>query len=305
MPIWISSPSLSPAVSTRSRLTNVPLRLPWSSIFQRSPSFVKTACLRETVTSSRKIAHSGERPIVVGLSSSGNVSPARPPPERTMRRRAVDAEIVERVEALRHLGSGERLGRLAFLGDDERRAALRAEVRSFRVVVPALGAVDVRHQAGGAALPVRISVSESTSTESRTLLPSRLLQPGDELGPQDVDLPVQEPPAVRHLLLLARQLVDELLQVVVGQCRKIRQRFHQALSYWRVKLNFSLCPRMEQRPPRCGPRRPRPARSRRRALAARARARPTPRASRPRRRGGGAARRDPAAPAPSRARRTP
>jgi len=62
-------------------LTNVPLRLPLSSICQRSPSpFVKTAFLRETVTSSRKIPHSGERPIVIGLSSIAKVSPERPPP---------------------------------------------------------------------------------------------------------------------------------------------------------------------------------------------------------------------------------
>jgi hypothetical protein len=27
-----------------------------------------------------------------------------------------------------------------------------------------------------------------------------------------------------------RQLVDELLEVVVGECREIRQRFHQGLS---------------------------------------------------------------------------
>src|SRR5215468_4409562 len=94
-------------------------------------------------------------------------SAARPDDER----RAVDPEILERIEAVGHLGSVERLGRLPFLGDDEGGAALRAEVRSFRVVVPALRTVDVRHQAGGAALPVRMSVSDSTSTASRTLLP--------------------------------------------------------------------------------------------------------------------------------------
>src|SRR6476469_9277684 len=49
LPIWSSSPSLRSAFSTRSRLTKVPFRLPWSSRCQRSPSFVKTACLRDTV----------------------------------------------------------------------------------------------------------------------------------------------------------------------------------------------------------------------------------------------------------------
>src|SRR4051812_40202346 len=83
LPIWISSPSSSCAESTRLRLTNVPLRLPWSSI-TKAPSRCSTlACLRETVTSSRKIPQSGERPIVVCPPPSGNVSPERPPPERT------------------------------------------------------------------------------------------------------------------------------------------------------------------------------------------------------------------------------
>ena len=44
---------------------------------------VSTACLRETVTSSRKISQSGERPIVVRPPSGWKVSPALPPPERT------------------------------------------------------------------------------------------------------------------------------------------------------------------------------------------------------------------------------
>ena len=60
--------------------------------------------------------------------------------------------------------------------------------------------------------------------------PLRRVQPRDELGPQDVDLPVQEPAAVRDLLLLLRQIVDELLEILVRQGRKIWQRFHRALS---------------------------------------------------------------------------
>src|SRR5438132_2640481 len=85
---------------------------------------------------------------------------------------AVDADFLERVEVVGWLRRRERLGRLALLVDDERGAALRAEVRGFRVVVPALRAVDVRHQAGGVALPARTAVSDSTSTDSRTLFPS-------------------------------------------------------------------------------------------------------------------------------------
>src|SRR5581483_1884834 len=83
LPIWISSPSERTAESTRSRLTKVPLRLPRSSIAQRPPCFTSTACLRETVTSSRKMPQSGERPIVVRSPCGANVSPERPPPERT------------------------------------------------------------------------------------------------------------------------------------------------------------------------------------------------------------------------------
>jgi molybdenum cofactor synthesis domain-containing protein len=42
-----------------------------------------------------------------------------------------------------------------------------------------------------------------------------LLQAGDELGSQDVDLAVEQAPLVGDLVLPARQVVDELLEVVV------------------------------------------------------------------------------------------
>src|SRR4029077_19676446 len=48
LPIWSSSPSLSSAVSTRSRLTNVPFRLPWSSTCQRPPCSWTPGCLAGT-----------------------------------------------------------------------------------------------------------------------------------------------------------------------------------------------------------------------------------------------------------------
>src|SRR5439155_7228968 len=83
LPIWISSPSSRAADSTRFRLTNVPLRLPASSIIQRPSRCTSEACLRETVTSSRKMPQSGERPIVVLSPCGANVSPARPPPAWT------------------------------------------------------------------------------------------------------------------------------------------------------------------------------------------------------------------------------
>src|SRR5262249_20224998 len=61
-----------------------------------------------------------------------------------------------------------RLDRCLALG--EQRSAARAVVGRLRVLEPALLAADDVH-AGGAAFPVRISVSRSTSTCSRTLRP--------------------------------------------------------------------------------------------------------------------------------------
>src|SRR5439155_11682009 len=84
LPICSSSPSLSRAAdSMRRRLRNVPLRLPRSSISRWSSLCATIAWRRDTVTSSRKMSQSGDRPIVVSAGLSGKVSPARPPPERT------------------------------------------------------------------------------------------------------------------------------------------------------------------------------------------------------------------------------
>ena len=56
--------------------------------------------------------------------------------------------------------------------------------------------------------------------------PLGLLEPRDQLGAKDVDLSVQQAPLVRDLVLLARQVRDELLEVGVGQTCEIGQRFH-------------------------------------------------------------------------------
>jgi hypothetical protein len=56
--------------------------------------------------------------------------------------------------------------------------------------------------------------------------PSGLLQPRDQLCTEDVDLPVQEAPLVGNLVLLARQIGDEVLEVGVGQRCEIGQRLH-------------------------------------------------------------------------------
>src|SRR5262249_53620503 len=92
---------------------------------------------------------------------------ARPDDERG----ALDAEVLERLGRLLALLRRERLRRLGpALLPDEQGAAARAVVRGFRILEPALLAVDVT-QAGGAAFEVRISVRCSTSTWSRTLWP--------------------------------------------------------------------------------------------------------------------------------------
>src|SRR5947209_7348590 len=72
---------------------------------------------------------------------------ARPAPARADDKdAALEPEIVEGVKGLAGVVEREGLGLLALLRHDERRAALRTEARGFRVVVPALGAVDVRHR---------------------------------------------------------------------------------------------------------------------------------------------------------------
>ena len=57
---------------------------------KRPPSGDRPRGVRETVTSSRKMSQSGERPIVVRSPWSANASPARPPPDADDERRALD-----------------------------------------------------------------------------------------------------------------------------------------------------------------------------------------------------------------------
>src|SRR5437764_15033022 len=54
----------------------------------------------------------------------------------------------------------------------------------------------------------------------------RLLEACDELRAEDVDLPVQQPPLVRDLLLLRRQVVDQALQLVVAEPSEVRRWLH-------------------------------------------------------------------------------
>src|SRR5215213_239984 len=56
--------------------------------------------------------------------------------------------------------------------------------------------------------------------------PAGLLQPGHQLGAQDVDLSVEDAPAVGDVVLLPLEVLDQLFEVAVGECAEIRQRFH-------------------------------------------------------------------------------
>ena len=69
----------------------------------------------------------------------------------------------------------------------------------------------------------------------------RVPEPRNEFGAEDVDLPVQQTAPVRHLLLLAGQLVDELLQILVGESREVGQRFHESLSPGTPGLEIAEC----------------------------------------------------------------
>src|SRR5437764_1278153 len=50
------------------------------------------------------------------------------------------------------------------------------------------------------------------------------------LRPQDVDLSLQQTPLVRDLTLPPFELLDQLVEIGVAQCRQIRDCFHMALS---------------------------------------------------------------------------
>ena len=143
LPICSSSPSDSSDDSTRRRFTNVPFRLPWSSTNQCPSRSTSTAWRRETVTSSRKTGQSGERPMIVRSPCGVNVSPARPPPERTTRAGPSTPRSSSSSRSLDALVGAERLRLLRRLGRVQQRPALGAVVRGLRVLEAALGAVDV------------------------------------------------------------------------------------------------------------------------------------------------------------------
>src|SRR5439155_21898984 len=76
LPIWTSSFDASFVSSTCSPFTYVPFRLPTSRTKNAPPCRTNSACLRETVMSSRKTSLSVFRPAVVTSFSRRNVDPA-------------------------------------------------------------------------------------------------------------------------------------------------------------------------------------------------------------------------------------
>ena len=87
LPICSSSPSASSPALDPPPVDERAVEAARSSIVERRrPRSTSTACLRETVTSSRKMSHSGERPIVVRSRSQAGTSP--PPGRRPSGRRA-------------------------------------------------------------------------------------------------------------------------------------------------------------------------------------------------------------------------
>ena len=311
---------LEPRGSIRVRFTKVPLRLPWSSIEKRPSSLDEHGVARETVTSSRKMSQSGERPIDGALARRHEVLARAAAARADDERRPLDADRPARRRASLAAPRAEsvmrRVARLLAL--DEQRAAARAVVGGLRVLEPALRAVDVASIDVRFVRAARAFAGEDLRQPARRR-PRRAGSPPrrraaearDELRAQDVDLAVQDPPLVRDSFSSALEVVDQVLELLVGERGEIGQRVPLEpfrLRCWtpalkqaaarRVNLSLRISATHSRRSP--ASREP-----------PRSSARSSPSSSaellgrRPRRRCGRAARRGRAAPAPSRARRRP
>src|ERR671936_2291201 len=95
-----------------------------------------------------------------------------------------------------------------------------ASVRSERLSCPPL-ALAARSGLAGEDLgqPVDVHLVEHA-------LASRLLQPRLQLCAQKVDPAVENPPSVRDLLLLFGEVLDQLLEIVVGERVERGKGFH-------------------------------------------------------------------------------
>ena len=154
LPICTSSPSSSPALLDPLAVHEGAVQAALVLDREAAVLAMSTAWRRETVTSSRKMSQSGERPIVVrspcGWKCLARAAAARADDER----RPVDAELRRELGLLADLLGGERLRRLAAASAlREQRAAARAVVRRLRVLEAALRAVDVRIESVRRAAP--------------------------------------------------------------------------------------------------------------------------------------------------------
>ena len=221
LPICSSSPFSRPRVSMRRRLTKVPFSEPWSSTAKRPSRSTSTAWLRETVTSSRKISQSGERPIRVRGPGGAEALPRaaaarsgrRAPGPRGPRPGSCSSSPTSSARSVCVVSTASR-------PVCEQRAAARAVVRGLRdsgsrTPGSRRGSRRPRRRlgahAGGAALPARISRQPVDVDLVEHALPPGLLQPRDELGAEDVDLAVQQAALVADLPLLLLEVADQLL----------------------------------------------------------------------------------------------
>ena len=140
--------------STRLRLTNVPLRLPWSSIEPAAVALDEHGVLARDGDVVEEDAAVGRAPDRRALARAARTSrPARPPPERTTSAGPWTPSSPS-ASSSSSRSSGVNVCVCSPLSCVvQERAALRAVVRGLRVLEAALGAVDVAHSLGRRGLP--------------------------------------------------------------------------------------------------------------------------------------------------------
>ena len=183
------------------------------------------------MTSSRKMSHSGARPIEVRSPLEGERLPGAPAAGADDQRRALDPQLREREAVVLGLfvgREGHRRVGAALLLVDQQRAALRAVVGGLGVLEAALRAVDVGHcsaasssSSGRAAAPSRRGSPPACRRRSRAgalLLPNLLLEARDWSSARRMSiLPCRRRRSVGHLVLLDHELADQVAKLLVGQ----------------------------------------------------------------------------------------
>ena len=188
LPIWTSSSSSSTLLSMRRLLTKVPLRLPRSRIVKTLPSRVSSACRRETVTSSRKTSHSGERPISGAVADRLEALPRPTAARADDERRPVDV-LGQAAPPRSPPGRGSASSR--------RRSRGRAAHRSGSSTSPPRGSGIRTPGSRCGSLPPAEDRAEIAGVD--VLAAARPLCP---LGADDVDLAVHHAPVQRDVVLL-------------------------------------------------------------------------------------------------------